>query len=245
METQYHKKELMQVVKNITLFSIFLLFNYAMNSQNIVGSYYLIDQTVVAGDLGSTLIFEMDGTFKRVAFEHLGEKSIAGGYYRVEGDTLFLEYKPQGINFQSEIKLIDKKDLNDPGILFAEIKVFNSNGDPQPGVNLLIQNKEKKLVTGFSSNKEGNFPPLSMYDNYIQYFIISWIGHREVTIPAESLFGYSTNIEVHLKDSTVTYDNSDKIIKLIIIKRNVEGLELQQMNEDNGTVLKLKRIKPN
>ncbi|CAM4063437.1 hypothetical protein GILI108418_02380 [Gillisia limnaea] len=96
-------------------------------------------------------------------------------------------------------------------------------------MNLLVQNKEKKIVTGFISNDDGEFPQLSIYDHYIQYLTFSWIGSREISIPADSLFGYRTEIEVHLKESAVTYYNPDMKIYYLITRRSRDRLELKSL----------------
>lgn len=182
MEIQKLKWAPMQDVRNIIIISLFLISCWNLSSQEIAGLYQLVNPALMVGDIGVTYDFKQDGSFENITYEHLGKTSITGGDYHLAGDTLILEYKKLGTNLQIETKLKTKKELKDPSVLFSNIKVFNSKGEPQSGVNLLIQNKEKELVTGFSSDKAGEFPSLSIYDNYIQYFTLSWIAHREVSI---------------------------------------------------------------
>lgn len=243
MEIQKLKRVPMQDVRKIIIISSLLISYWNIWSQEITGLYQLVDPALMAGDIGITYDFKRDGSFENNTYGHLGKTSITGGDYHLAGDTLILKYKHLGTSLQSEIKLKTKKELKDPSVLFSNIKVFNSKGEPQSGVNLLIKNKEKEIVTGFSSDKEGEFPPISIYDNYIQYFTLSWIAHREVSIHTDTLFGYTTNIEVYLKDSSVTYNNPGKTIKFLITNRTAQGLYLKPLNGPKETGIKLRKTR--
>lgn len=147
----------------------------------------------------------------------------------------------QGTNLQSNARVISKDELVDQENLASNIIVFNSKGKPQPGVNLLLHNKDKKIVTGFSSDEEGKYPPVSIQDPYIKFLTFSYLSHKEFSISTDSLFGYSTKIEVQLKDSNETFNNPDKIVKFIITNRTEEGFQLQPLNGNHDSIISLKK----
>lgn len=235
----------MQDANKLIILYFFLFSCFVSMSQEITGIYQLVDQSLVVADAGVTYNFKSNGTFEKSTHEHLEKKYIFGGEYSLRGDTLILKYENIGANPLSEAKLNTKEKLNTSEILNSEIRVFNSKGDPLPGVNLLMQNKEKALVMGFSSDKEGKFPSISIHDNYIQYFTLSFLALKEISINTDSLFGYKTNIEIYLRDSTVTYGNTVKSVKFLILDRTRKSLELQPLNGASNSCLELRKINKN
>lgn len=231
----------MQGVKKIILINLLLFFGSTLSSQEVIGSYKLMDHELAIADVGVTYNFRKNGTFEHIVHEHLEGKSISGGNYHLTGDTLTLEYQELGTNIQGEVKIKKREKLNSSDILSSRIKVFNSEGTAQPGVNLLMLNKEKKLVTGFSSNGKGEFLPISVYDNYIQFLTFSFLAHNEISIHTDTLFGYMTEIEVYLKDSSPTFINAEKTIKFLIKSSTSESMELQPLNGTGDKFLKLKK----
>ena len=209
-----------------------------MNAQIIIGSYKVEDNAMTIADTGRTFDFENDGTFYETIYEHLGKRTISGGNYILKGDNLILNYhklsnplpNPMNIVNSEKLKMSSDSSFNP---LFTEIKVFNSNGNPQTGVNLVLLNNDKKPVLAFSSDSIGNFPYLSLYDKYITDFQLSFIGHKEVSIKTDSLFNYRTNIEIKLNDSSLQYENTEKTITYFISKLTQEKLELVSNKGEN------------
>jgi len=218
-----------------------------MNAQIIIGSYKVEDNIMTIADVGRTFDFENDGTFYETIYEHLGKRTISGGKYSLNGDKLILNYNklsdqlPNPMNIVKSEKLKSSSDSSfNP--LFTKIKVFNSNGNLQTGVNLVLLNKEKKPVLAFASDSKGNFPDLSLYDKYITDFQLSFIGHKEVLIKTDSLFNYRTNIEIKLNDSSLQYENMKKSITYFISKLTEEKLELiSNMGENEHKIILIKK----
>jgi len=124
--------------------------------------------------------------------------------------------------------------------LFLDLQVFNNQKEPQSGVHVTLRNQNNKIVLGFVSDSIGKFPPLIIYDTYIQSINLSFIGYNDVKIATDSLFGKSTKIEVYLEDSSETYTNHVGTYKFLIKHLNADNLELSSLN--GGKTLKLKRI---
>src|SRR5690606_38703789 len=148
---------------------------------------------------GLTYSFEKNGTFRKTLYEHLGKQTISGGNYELVGDSLKLNYirlkatPPNPINILNRKRLKSSSDTSfNP--MFSNIKIFNSDGQPQPGVNLILQNEDKKPVMAFVSDSTGNFPTLYIYDKYIKQLQFSFLAHLEAYIKTDSLFNYSTDI---------------------------------------------------
>lgn len=110
--------------------------------------------------------------------------------------------------------------------MIFKIRVFNSEGKPQPGVHLVLQNKDKKPVMAFASDSTGNFPNLNIFDEYITNLEFSFLGHQEAYLKTDSLFNYRTDIEVRLNDSSREYENIEKTITYHIKNRTQERMEL-------------------
>jgi len=216
-------------VKKIILLNLFLFFSYISISQELIGKYHIVDPSLIIADVGIIYNFKRDGNFEQINYGYLEEKTISGGKFSIASDTLILKYNNQGKNSLSEVKVEDKEDLNSSDILSAQISVFNSKGKPQGGVNLLLQNAESEIVTGFSSDEAGKFPPILIYDDYIQFLTLSFLAHDEIRISTDTLFGFRTNIKVNLVNFLISYHNEEKTIKFIITKKTSEGLELKNL----------------
>ncbi|CAM4063481.1 hypothetical protein [Gillisia limnaea] len=94
----------MLAVKKFIYLSLFL-FSYQAISQEITGTYQLIDPSLIIADLGVTYNFKVNGPFDKTTYEHLGQKTISGGNYHISRDTIVFKYKPQDTILQSEVKL--------------------------------------------------------------------------------------------------------------------------------------------
>ena len=221
---------------------VFILSALSMNAQIIIGSYKVEDRAMATAEIGRTFDFENNGTFYETIYEHLGKKTISGGKYILKGDNLILKYQKLSDPLPNPINIVKSEELNassDSNFnpLFTKIKVFNSNGNPQTGVHLVLLNNDKKPVLAFSSDSIGNFPYLSLYDKYITDFKVTFIGHKEVLIKTDSLFNYQTNIEIKLNDSSLQYENREKTITYFISKLTQEKIELVSNKGENEIIL--------
>ena len=239
METHKLKMVRMQVVK--ILISIFFIFlSVEGKGQTIHGDFKVTNISTSVQDIGIIYSFVPNEVFRKTTYKHLN-KTVSGGNFSIEGDTLILDYKPLERKSTEDLVYIRKDKLVDSTRFFSKIQILNSKGTPQAGVNLLIKNQEGDVVMGFSSNNQGAFPVLSVFDKYIQYLTFSFLGHQEVTLNTDSLFGLDTKIRFQLKSNSVTYTNTAKSEKYLI-QQNVDSLSLIPLNNNKLESLKLKKI---
>lgn len=239
MESHKLKMERMQVVKKyISLLFIFFCFIEG-KGQTIEGDFKVINSSISVKDIGITYSFKPNGIFRQTFYEHLNKKTISGGNFRTKGDTLILDYKPLKQDMAKNIVYIKKQKLKDSTRFFSSIQILNSKGNPQAGVNLLIKNKNEEIVLGFSSNTEGEYPTMSIYDSYIQYLTFSFLGHKEVTINTDSLFGLDSKINVQLEANAVSYTDTIKSVRFLF-KKISDDLTLIPLNGNKKKPLTLK-----
>jgi hypothetical protein len=240
METHKLKMERMQVVK-IHILLLFIFFCIEGKGQTIKGDFKLINSSTSVEDIGIMYSFEPNGIFRKIIYEHLNKRTISGGNYRIKEDTLILDYKSLKQDSAKNLVYIKKEKLKDSTRFFSNIQILNSKGNPQAGVNLLIKNKDEVIVMGFSSNNEGEYPTLSIYDSYIQYLTFSFLGHQEISINTDSLFGLNTKIRVQLESSSVSYTNTTKSLRYLFKQHN-DSLSLIPLNGNNMESLILKKM---
>ncbi|MDG2072999.1 MAG: hypothetical protein P8J28_00175 [Polaribacter sp.] len=104
-------------------------------------------------------------------------------------------------------------------------------------IELLVYDKKGKLLMGFSSNKNGEFPFLSLYDTKIGCFIFSSLVYQEVKIPAEELFGYLSEIDVLLEKTLTKYSQRNDTVKYLINSINNNKLELKNIKTKEKIIL--------
>ena len=237
----------MQVVK-VSVCFLFISIYLNSHGQELSGEFQRTDPATVARDRGVTYHFGKDKDFKRTISKHLEEKEIQAGRYEVEGDTLYLIFKngkqsrEEQLDFSQKEKLSSSAGNNSAGPVFTKIRVLNSNGVPQEGVHLVLQNVEGDPVMAFSSDKAGKFPDLSIYDNYIKTLQLSYLGHQDVNIATDSLFGYRTTLDVHLKDSAINEVSKGGTEKYLIRNYTFKGFELVPLGSEQQGPIVLTRI---
>lgn len=234
--------------KILITFSLLNILCFPSIGQELSGNFKRTDPATVARDIGVTYHFGEDNDFEKTISKHLEEKEIQSGTYEVEGDTLHIIYnngKPsreEQLEFSQKEKLSSSVGNNSPGPIFTKIRALNSNGAPQEGVHLVLQNVKGDPVMAFSSDKEGYFPPLSIYDNYIKYLQLSYLGHQEFKLATDSLFGFRTTLYVQLKDSAIKRVRREGTEKYLIRNYNSNGFELVPFSSNQQELIVLTRI---
>lgn len=235
-------------MKRTNLLCIIIFFlSLSTNAQKIEGLYKVDDVNLVIADIGQSFSFEKNGTFRNTIHEHLEQKTISGGYYKVIGDTLILHYTRIKPSPPNPVVILEKerlKPLSDASFnpAFYNIKVFDSKGNTQAGVHLILRNEEKKHIMAFASDSSGNFPSLTLYDEYIEDLLFSFLGHEPAYIKTDSLFNYQTEIEVRLNDSSLQYNHKEQSFSYFIKKPSQEKIELipiKGSEKDKLTLLKI------
>lgn len=179
------------------------------HSQELLGTYKRADGGKNFESGGDIITFNKDSSFEIKEFTHTGSTIISQGEFRINGDSLFLNY--MGPFQENYYDVVESKPLKvsekSEDHIYSDIQVLNSAGEPQRGVILVLQNKNKEIIMGFESDANGKFPYLFIQDDYIQYLHFSWLGHREVSIPAVDLREKSTQIIIPLKDDEIESGN--------------------------------------
>lgn len=205
------------------------------HSQELLGTYKRTDGGKNFETGGDLITFNKDSSFEINEFTHTGSTIISQGKFQIKSDSLVLTYLGP---FQEDYyDVVGSKPLKAPekseDHIYSDIQVLNSEGEPQRGVILVLQNKEKEIIMGFVSDADGKFPYLLIQDNYIQYLHFSWLGHREVSIPAIDLQGKNTQIVIPLKNDEVEYGNRSDTEVYLIKNINSKILDLLSIKSIN------------
>lgn len=224
------------------LYLVFVLF-FAIpgfcQTQDLMGTYKRADGGKNFETGGDIITFNKDSSFEIKEFTHTGSTIISQGRFRVNSDSLFLDYRgPFQKNYYEVVESrplkVSEKSKNH---IYSDIQVLNSKGEPQRGVILVLHNKEMEIIMGFESDASGKFPYLIIHDDYIQNLHFSWLGHQEVSIPAVELQGKSTKIVIPLKDDEYKYGNRSDTEVYFIKNSNLKILELHSIKSTNTPIV--------
>ena len=224
----------MQVVKTIIFFLI-LLSNINSLGQNLSGEY-VVSNTAGSGE-GMEISFFKNENFQQTYFYHLNSKKIFKGSYSISNDTLILSYydirKVKEVEYLSRTKFFEDQ-------FSAVIQVLDENGKPVKGVTFFMANKDHKPVVSLEVNADGYLPEFSVVDNYIKTLVFSHIGKTDVTIPADSLFGYHNTVKVVLQDATTVYSFKSPE-KYLILSQTKNTLKLISLEADQIPLILTKK----
>lgn len=239
MELQKHKKDKMQVVKKVLiLIAVVNIFQSCFSQGKLDGKYMRKDAALIAQDIGSSYLFNEDNKFSQTNFLHLESQEVFNGSYKLIKDTLFLFYKPKlrkelGYEFIEKKKLKEKNSTN---YLLSKIKIINKE-IRKSDVEMLIYDNQGKLLMGFTSDENGEYPYLSLYDTKIEYFMFSSLVYQEVKIPATELFGYSSEVHVLLEKTLINRSQRNDTIKYLIKSFNKRKIELKNIKTKEKVIL--------
>jgi hypothetical protein len=236
---------MMQVVKIVTLL-LFLAAGYSCAAQKeISGTFSDSDPTLAANDTPVIYKFH-DSTFTKTRYRHLGKKTKFYGDYTITADTLILDYNPKADPLPSKYKFISKKPFGqsniystsqDKTVLDVNFQVSNLKGEPINEPTLFLKNKSQEIIMAFLADSNGKYPSLNIRDNYIDHFQFQSIRYKPLTIPADSLKGYKSDVQIMLSDSQVYYGDCDKINKYVFKRRSREKIELHNLQTEEKLVL--------
>ena len=153
-------------------------------------------------------------------------------------DRLILYYKPSN-QINKNYQFLKRKQLAEDennDYLFVKINLANKNLRKSE-VELLIHDSDGKLLMGFSSDENGEFPFLSLFDSKIGYFIFSSLDYQELKIPAKELFGYHSEIMVTLDKSLTKYSQRNDTITYLITSFEKNKLELKNIKTEEEVIL--------
>jgi hypothetical protein len=228
------------VKKTIMLLVVVSILQNCYSQRNIIGKYNRIKTESFSEDIGTSYDFRRDGSFTQTNFLHLNSKFVFNGNYRLKKDSLILYYKPN-IRTEKGYKFIKKKKLkeeNSTSYLFSKIKIINRNLRKSE-VEMLIYDKNGKLLMGFSCDENGEFPYLNLFDTKIEYFIFSSLLFQELRIPANELFGFTTEIHILLKKNLIRYSQKKDTIKYFVKSFNKKKIELKNVRtKEKVTIVK-------
>ena len=196
------------------------------------------DGSLAVQDIGSMYSFNLNNTFFQTNFLHLGYKEVFEGNYRISKDTLLLFYIPIQKK-ERDYKFIQKNKIEENTgkvYLFLKIKLMNEE-IRKSGVEMLVYDKKGKMLMGFSSDENGEYPFLSLFDSKIGYFLFSSLDYQEVKIPASELFGYSSEIHIQLKKSFIINGKRNDTIKYLVSSFGKRKIELRNIKTKEKVVL--------
>lgn len=230
-----HKKDKMQVVSKKVILILILInsFQSSFSQGKLEGNY--IREVF---DIGSHYLFNEDASFTQTKYLHLESQFVSTGTYKLVKDTLFLFYKPK-LQKEKRYTFIKKRKIEankDKVYLFSKIKLIHKT-QSVVGVELLIYDNEGKLLMGFGSDKNGEYPYLSLYDPKIGYFIFSSLHFQEVKIPANELFGFSSEVHIHLNESRIEYSQKTETITYFIKSFDKKKIELKNSKTKERVIL--------
>lgn len=126
------------VIKNIILFSIFLVSANSSSQKIEEGIYQNGNNPAYVGEAAVITYFKFDnkGLFKRKTVGEFGIKDYGKGHYYVKNDSLVLNYNLTELKTESYHKL--KKYYNSKDSLQIKLKIYNFNGKVVPDANFQV-----------------------------------------------------------------------------------------------------------
>jgi hypothetical protein len=225
----------MLVVSKKIVFLLVLInsFQNCFSQEKLAGNY------IREGfEIGSHYLFNEDASFTQTKYLHLESQFVSTGTYKLVKDTLYLFYKPK-LQKEKRYTFIKKRKIEakkDKVYLFSKIKLIHKNRSTS-GVSLLIYDKNRKALMGFDSDKNGEYPYLSLFDSKIGYFLFTSLHFQEVNIPASELFGYSSEVHINLNDSKIEYSQKRGAIKYLIKSFDKKKIELKNTKTKEKVIL--------
>lgn len=236
--TLEYKKNKMLVAKNYCITFVLILFFQQSFTQQIKGDYQRKDPLTAVRGNGIHFNFDVDSSFVQSIFFHTGEKKVLKGTYSILGDTLLLRYIPFKKKSEKTVRIVEKESTGSNNNLNTSIQVFSEENIPMAGVHMLVRNNKDKVIMAFVSNEEGFFPDLHIFDPYVDNFHFSYIGHNEVMIKTDSLFGFETKINISLSDNRISYNTEEKVLKYLIKKISENEIRLVSLKDKEKVLLK-------
>lgn len=235
-----HKKgKMLDVKKIIFLIVFFSTFQSCYSQRSITGKYQREDVVSTMAETGSKYIFDKNNNFTQTNFYHLGYKELFEGKYKLEKSILTLYYIPK-IKTRKDYRFVNKKKITKNNssntYLFAQIKLTNKDLR-KDDIELLIYDKNDKLLMGFSNDENGEFPFLSLYDSKIGYFLFSSLVYQEVKIPASELYGSTTEVNILLNKTLIKQSQKNDTIKYLIKSFSKKKVELKNRITNEKVIL--------
>ena len=193
-----------------------LLSCFSLRAQVIEGTY-----ARELPDEGGVNTYKFSGNIFR-SFQNIhSDKLIRGGYYIIEQDSLVLVYEPLSDPEPSTFEVLEKQKIEEEWVpsetegRYASFlfKVQNAEGKLMPGVIMTVLEDMDEPSLASTSNKEGVFPYLNIYDRDYNKIRFSFVGHKPLELNPEDFFGYNSKILIKLSDSKDHYGKEVKIEK--------------------------------
>lgn len=233
------KKEQMQVVKVfLFLMSTLIATSNCVGQEKIIGEFRKTNPII---DFGVQYIFNNKNEFQKIENQHLGIKKVAIGHYSISEDSLVLQFeKPINVDTSTYTIIEKEKFTRAPGLdnsiregsASINIQIVNKRHVSLSGANMTLNNKDGKIVLAFISDENGNYPPLSIQDNYIDKLEFSFVGCQTLRIRTDEFFGYASKTQVQLNCDPTRYSFDEKEVKYLIRERTSDKLVLDSIIED-------------
>lgn len=176
-----------------------------------------------------------DSTFTTRTSMNLDMVDHAGGTYRIAHDTLFLDYEPLQKLKSLTYRIIGQETIqplagqSNDTLGSVDFSVVDRKGKPIQSANALMRNRSEKMIKGYGADSLGHFPTFSI-SNKAHDFYFFFVGRHPVTIPADTLAAYDSEVEVLL--TGITYSQYDGIKKFLIKEAERDQIVLQPLGND-------------
>lgn len=227
----------MQDVKKILLLIFIGITHINCNSQSIVGNYKRVDPKIATTEIEEEYKFNPDSTFVLTRYMNIEQVELFKGSFSLVKDTLIIKNE----EFKNNNNITTHKTQTGSSkreFFTAKIKIVDENEKPISGANLLIRNNRGEIVMVFVSDIKGEFPFLSIYDNYIHDFNFSFVGYHENIVEINKLFGHNVTMEVRL--SKTKYVSSQLEKKYVLKKQTEKELVLSPLEDSEIIILEKK-----
>jgi hypothetical protein len=198
---------------------------------NFTGTFY----NKYAMYIGTIYKFSTNN-FKRTSTGDLGITTKWRGTYRIEDDTLILNYIPLKDPDPSLYKFIKRKPVNGTSDGTVQFLVVDKAGKPLIRTEMVTRNVSQKILNGYVADSLGYFPKLPVKKKVNDYHFFN-LGRKQITIPADTLQGYNSKVKVILSDSLTQYSGYSGTNKYLIKKAKRDKIILRSIPKHRRIVL--------
>ena len=237
------REEKMVAVKRslLILVSIFFVISCAssLSLQQVLHGTFYVDYNNSSGESSFSYQFK-DGTFIATLSQNLDMGAKSKGSYQLASDTLILEYEPYDKPESSTYRFISKTPVTSQEATEMDtlgsvsFRIVNREGNPIRSANVVARNNAEKMISGYGADSLGRGPKQFITER-VDEFYIGFVGRHSVTIPADTLAGYNSEVEVMLTGTT--YNHYDGIKKFLIEEVDKNRIVMQRLEDNERMVL--------
>lgn len=116
--------------------------------------------------------------------------------------------------------------------------MVDNNERPLNEPVMILRNRDEEIVMSFSAETAGRYPSLHIQDGYISSIQIQSLRFKPLTISADSLRGYQSQIKVSLSESRTYYSKQKNTFKYLIQEINKNRVVLDCLGKNQRIILR-------